>query len=124
MTKVTVIYDKECSLCQGSKNWIEKKALPGTVEFVPCQSSERIKRFPQVRRENCMTALQLIMPDERVLSGADAIPEILYFLKGWKWVAIALRLPLVKNMSPLVYQWIARHRHFISCVFFPTEKLN
>src|SRR2546427_5408743 len=37
----------------------------------------RRERYPQITDEACMAAMQLVLPDGRVLSGADAAPEII-----------------------------------------------
>jgi len=49
----------------------------GTLEILPCRSAPRRARFPQVTDEQCLTAMQLVLPDGRVLAGADAMPELL-----------------------------------------------
>ncbi len=121
MNKATLIYDGECSLCQGSKRWIEKRALAGQFDFIACQSVERQQRFPQIPTENCLAAIQLVLSDGKILSGADAIPEILLRLQGWQWLEKILRLQLFFRLSPFVYKWVARNRYFLSCVF-PTDK--
>ena len=105
-------------MCQGSVKWIRKRALPARFEFIPCQSAERKTRFPAMTSETCLTALQLILPDKTILSGADAIPEILTGLKGWRWLEKCLRLKPVKVFSPFVYSFIAKHRNFLACVLY------
>lgn len=69
-----------------------------------------------------MTAMKLVLPNDKVYSGADALPEILCRLGGWRWLEMILRWPVIKKLSPIVYQWIARHRGFLSCVFRPKKK--
>jgi len=122
MEKAILIFDGECSLCQGSKQWIEKRALPGRFEFIACQSVERQQRFPQIATEKCLAAIQLVLSDGIILSGADAIPEILLRLRGWQWLEKIMRLQVFRRLSPVVYKWVARNRHFISCIFFSIEK--
>ena len=117
--KAIVIYDGECDFCQASKDWIAKRALSGRFEFISCQSDERKRRFPSISTEQCMTAIQLVLEDGNVYSGAEAIPEILNRLEGWRWLEKIMRWPLIKKASPLVYRWVARNRGFISCVFRP-----
>jgi len=118
MNKMIIIFDEQCKLCNGSIDWIRKRALPARFEFVPCQSAVREIRFPEINTEACLTALQLILPDKRILSGADAIPEILTGLKGWRWLEKCLRLRLIKKNSPFVYSLIAKHRYFLACVLY------
>lgn len=63
-----------------------------------------------------MAALQLVLEGGTIYSGAEAIPEILNRLEGWRWLEKILRWPLIKKMGPFIYQGVARHRGFISCV--------
>ncbi|MBN2410545.1 DUF393 domain-containing protein [candidate division KSB1 bacterium] len=116
MNKMTIIYDGQCGLCQGSITWIKDRALPGQFEFIACQSAERKTRFPEITTGECLSALQLILADRRILSGADAIPEILTGLKGWRWLEKCLRLKPVRYISPIVYSFVAKHRNFLACV--------
>ncbi len=120
--KAVLIYDGDCEFCQGSKNWIQKRQIPGEFEYLPCQSEERQQRFPQISRNECMTALQLVLPGGHILSGAEAIPEILLRLKGWHWLEKIFRIGLFRKCAPYIYDWVAHHRYFLSCVLFPHQQ--
>jgi predicted DCC family thiol-disulfide oxidoreductase YuxK len=110
-----VIYDGACGLCQGSVGWVSRRARPGAFEFLPCQAAERRARYPAIAEATCLEAIQLVLPDGRVLGGAAALPEILRRLRGWRWVAALFRLPGAGLIAPVVYRWIARNRYRISC---------
>jgi predicted DCC family thiol-disulfide oxidoreductase YuxK len=74
----TLIYDGECAMCRASALWIMRRAMDaGALEILPCRSAPRRERFPQITDAQCMTAMQLVLPDGRVLAGADAMPELL-----------------------------------------------
>ena len=112
----TLIYDGECAMCRASALWIMRRALDaGTLEILPCRSAPRRARFPQVTDEQCMTAMQLVLPDGRVLAGADAMPELLRRVPRWRWVAALFALPGMRPLARVVYAWIARHRMRVSC---------
>ena len=116
--KPVIIYDGECSLCRGSKDWIARRALPESLEFITCQSNERERRYPHLLLRDCMSAVHIVLPDGRVFAGADAIPHVLSFLKGWRWVAKCLLIFPFTFFARHVYGWIARNRQFISCRLF------
>jgi predicted DCC family thiol-disulfide oxidoreductase YuxK len=112
----TLIYDAECAMCRASALWLMRRALSaGRLEIVPCRSSVRRAQFPQVAEETCLTAMQLVLPDGRILSGADAVPELLRRIRGWGWVAGVFALPGVRPLGRRVYAWVARNRMRISC---------
>lgn len=116
LTTATLIYDAECSLCRASALWIMRRALSsGTLEILPCASRHRRTRFPQITEEACLTAMQLVLADGRVLAGADAVPELLRRIRGWGWVAAVFALPGVRPIARRVYAWVARNRMRISC---------
>ena len=110
-----VIYDGACGLCQGSVAWVSRRARPGAFEFLPCQAAERRARYPALAEATCLEAIQLVLPDGRILGGADALPEILRRLRGWRWAAALFRVPGAGLLAPIAYRWIARNRYRISC---------
>ena len=116
MTAAVVIYDGTCGLCQGSVAWLARRAVPGQLELLPCQAPERPARFPWMEERGCLEAIQLVLPDGRMLSGASAIPEILRRLRGWRRLAPLFELPGVGLLARPVYRWVARHRYRISCL--------
>lgn len=114
--KAVVIYDGSCRICAGTKAWIEGHAAHGAFEFLTCQDPERARRFPAVSEAACMDAIQLVLPDGRVLAGDRAIPEVLRRLRRWWWLSAAFSIPGVARLAPHVYAWIARNRYAISKV--------
>lgn len=116
VARAVLIYDGVCPLCQEAVGWLSRRAIRGRFEFLPCQSVERRARFPSIEERACMAAMQLVLPDGRVLAGAAAAPEILRRLRGWRWLAAAFRLPGAGLVGPVVYGWIARHRYRMSAL--------
>jgi len=109
-------------MCRASAMWLMRRALStGTLEILPCRSSVRRERFPQVPEALCMTAMQLVLSDGRVLGGADAVPELMRRIRGWGWLARLFALPPVRPVARQVYAWIARNRMKISCAVNPRE---
>jgi predicted DCC family thiol-disulfide oxidoreductase YuxK len=112
----TVVYDGECGLCRGGIAWIRGRAVPGALEFLPCQSDERRARLPRIEEARCMEAIHLVLPDGRILAAAAAIPEILRRLRGWRWLAAVFHVPGARWLAAPTYAWVARHRYQISCL--------
>jgi predicted DCC family thiol-disulfide oxidoreductase YuxK len=111
-----LIYDAECPMCRASALWLMRLSLARRqLEILPCRASVRAERFPQVSEEACLTAMQLVLPDGRILSGADAVPELLRRIRGLGWLAAAFALPGMRPLARVVYGWIARNRMRISC---------
>lgn len=117
MSDVAVlIYDAECPMCRASALWVMRLALSrGALEILPCRSPVRAARFPTISEDACLTAMQLVLPDGRVLAGADAVPELLRRIRGLGWLAGVFGLPGMRPIARRVYGWVARNRIRISC---------
>lgn len=118
----TLIYDGECAMCRASAFWLMRRALSrGALEILPCRSEPRRARFPQVSEDACLAAMQLVLPDGRVLAGAEAVPELLRRIRGWGWVAGFFALPGVRPVARRLYAWVAANRMRISCGVRPSR---
>ena len=105
-------------MCRASALWLMRRALAGgaqAFEILPCRSPVRRARFPQIAEEACLGAMQLVLPEGRVLSGADAVPEILARIPRWRWLARLFDLPGTRPLARRVYGWIARNRMKLAC---------
>lgn len=111
-----LIYDGECPLCRRAVEWVRERDPAGRFEFLPCQAEDRAARFASMPESKCLESVQLALPDGRVLSGADTLPAIFERLRGWSFLAGALRLPGIRHVSPRVYHWIATNRHQLSAI--------
>jgi len=103
-----VIFDGDCSFC---KAWIEywRQLSADRVVYVPYQALG--DSFPDIPREQCKAAVQLVLPDGQLLAGAHAVFQLLALVPGK-----ASLLWLYKNapgfapISNAGYRLIARHR--------------
>ena len=115
-TPAVLIYDGDCAMCRGSALWLMRLAMSGgQLEILPARSAPRRLRFPHLTDEACMTAMQLVLPDGRVLAGADAMPELLRRIPRWRRLAALFDVPGMRPLGRVVYAWIARNRMQISC---------
>lgn len=110
----TLIYDGDCPLCLTAVSWVQKHARQDALEYLPCRSDERAKRFPELSEKQCMEAMQLVMPDGRAHSGDAALPVLLMMLKRWRWLALLFKIPGITLLSAPAYRFIARNRHIFS----------
>lgn len=112
--KATLIYDGECPLCQRAAEWVRRNARPDALGFLPCQSSERAERFPDLPEAQCLEAMLLVLADGTVHAAEAALPHLFLRLRRWQWLAKVFRLPGVSWLAPSAYRFVARHRHVIS----------
>ena len=110
-----LIYDGECASCRAGALWIMRLALSGgALEILPWRSAPRRKRFPQITDAMAASAMRLVLPDGRVLAGADAVPELLRRMRGLGWLATGLALTGASPARSL-YGWVARNRWRLEC---------
>lgn len=116
----TMLYDGDCGFCMRFiKRW--QKSTGDKIRYEPYQ--EALPKFPQVTEKACQDAVQLILPDGSVLSGAHAVFAALGLagrLKVLHW--LYEYLPLFGRISELIYQWIAHHRLSLSRFFVASPK--
>lgn len=120
--KAFLIYDGECSVCRNAVEWIRARAAPGTFEYLSCHSEDLPRRFPEIEKNACLSAMHLVLQDGSVLAGELAIPEILLRLRRFRWAATLLRLPFASGISRAFYRRFAARRHAISRLLFPGGK--
>lgn len=114
-----LIYDGDCPVCQSAVRWIKENGKKGAFEFLPCQARAREERFPLITEAQCMDAMQLVIPDGRVLPGEKALPEILKRLKRMSGASELLKLPGSGFASRILYRWFADRRYRIARILFP-----
>ena len=115
-----MLYDSDCGFCL---HWIEKwKKMTGDeIEYKPCR--EAGQNFPQVSEKDCQEAVQLIIPEGSILSGAHAVFKSLSLAGKYRsldWLYD--RLPIFGRITELIYQWVAHHRLFLSRFFSQSIK--
>jgi predicted DCC family thiol-disulfide oxidoreductase YuxK len=71
-----------------------------------------------------MQAMQLVLPDNTVLSGEKALPEILKRLRRYGPVATLFKLPGSEILSRVFYRWFADRRYHIARLLFPKKGKN
>lgn len=107
----TMLFDGDCPFC---RHWVEKwrKIGLGKVVYKPYQQA--LLEFPQISEKQCQEAVQLILPDGRVLSGAHAVFTALAiagrsrFLLRWYE-----QVPFFRRISQAFYRFVAKNRSWL-----------
>lgn len=106
----TLIYDGECGFCRQAVAIVSKWDREGRLTLIPFQEQKRVAAF-HIPLPALAAAIHLVLPDGRVLTGADAAPELLRLLPGKRWLAGVFAIPGVLPVARRVYAWIARQRN-------------
>ncbi len=105
-----MIYDGDCAFC---RRWVDRLRHV-TGEQIRYESYQKaLSDFPQLSETQCQSAVQLVLPDGAVMSGAYATFKALalggkfrFFLWCYEYV------PFFRLISESVYRFIASHRRF------------
>ena len=116
LPKAVLIYDGDCASCRKSALWVMRLALArAELEILPYRSGPRRTRFPDLEAETCARAMQLALPDGRIVEGVDAAPEILSRISVWRWLPAVLQALGLRALARRVYASMARRRLGLSC---------
>jgi len=112
-----LVFDGDCSFCRA---WVDvwKRLTGDDIDYATYQ--EAGSRFPDIPRERFATAVQLILPDGEVRSGAHAVFSSLARVRGKAWALWAYEhVPGFAAVAEAAYGVCARHRSF----FYSVTKL-
>ena len=90
--RATLIYDGECGFCRQTVAIVSKWDREHRVSLIPFQDQARVGAF-QIPLPALAAAMHLVLPDGRVLAGADAAADLLRLLPGKRWLARVFALP-------------------------------
>ena len=111
-TAPTLIYDGDCGICQQAVALLRRWDREHVLRFVPFQDAVAVARFGGgVALPALAAAMHLVLSDGRVYPGADAIPELLRFFPGKRWLAPLFGIPGVLPLARRIYARIAIRRH-------------
>lgn len=118
LNRPLLVFDGECGFC---RIWVDYwRLLTGNrVSYAPYQEVSQL--FPQVSPADFQAAVQLILPDGTVISGAHAVFRTIAHAPGQGWpLWLYQKLRVFAACSEWVYRLLAAHR---SLFYYPTKVL-
>ncbi len=104
-----LVFDGHCLFCRRQADRLN--ALSGQrLRLESFHEAGVLARYPKLTEEACEQAMQLVLPDGRIFSGATAAAEALRLHPVLRWISWVYYLPGVKQLSDAVYRWIAKNR--------------
>ncbi|HZX53950.1 MAG TPA: DUF393 domain-containing protein [Ilumatobacteraceae bacterium] len=103
-----LLFDGDCSFCTSCVEWM-RRHIRRLDQTVPYQFAD----LPAlgVTAEQCAMAVQWIGSDGKVRSAHLAVAQVLIDAgTGWAVIGRAMLLPGLRQVSGVVYRWIARNR--------------
>ncbi len=105
-----ILFDGVCNFCNATVNFILKKDKQQIFRFA-AQQSEQGRKLLELRGHADTTLKTLILIDEEeLLEGMEAVIAITRELKGYSWLSALLRI-IPRRISHEAYDLIARNRY-------------
>jgi len=105
----TLFYDGECGFCRDAVAVLSRWDRERRIELIPFQDAARVAQFG-LPLPALAAAMHLVLPDGRVVAGADAVPELGRLLPGKRWLTWLFAVPGVRPIARRAYAWIAARR--------------
>jgi predicted DCC family thiol-disulfide oxidoreductase YuxK len=104
-----LIYDGDCRFCTEQVSRLERW-VNGAVRMRSFHDPGVIRSYPGLTRAGCEQALQLVEPDGRILSGAEAIAATLRLRGLLAPIGWLYYLPVLRQVADWGYRLVARNR--------------
>ncbi|MGH7411838.1 MAG: thiol-disulfide oxidoreductase DCC family protein, partial [Candidatus Methylomirabilis sp.] len=119
--KHVLLFDGACGLCQRTVAVIRRLDLMGRLEYYDAWNDwpAIATRFPRLKQASCLQEMQVIMPNEQVLTRFDAYRAMARVVPlGWLALPL-LYLPGVRAIGRRIYAGVASRRHGGACPLPP-----
>jgi predicted DCC family thiol-disulfide oxidoreductase YuxK len=118
--RIVILFDGVCDVCHRGVAWVRARDTGGAFAFVPFQDPAVARRRPDLDPAALARAVHVVVPDGRVVTGADALPVVLARLpgRGPRIAARLLALPGALAVARPLYRVAAalRPRRPSSCL--------
>ncbi|MFD5099620.1 thiol-disulfide oxidoreductase DCC family protein [Streptomyces albidochromogenes] len=100
VSRLTILYDAQCSLCVHLRNWLlrQRKLVP--LDLVPARSVEARRRFPVLDHDRTLREITVIGDKGQVYGGLAAWVVCLWALAEYRpkahWLATPAGAPFVR----------------------------
>ena len=114
MNTFTIVYDGKCSFCQKWVRWVKEHDSNKVFGSVACGTSKQLDLAPEIKEEECLTEV-VVKAGSKLYKGGDAIVFILKHIPETKGFGYLLSLPIVSDITRLIYRHVARNRYKLGC---------
>lgn len=109
-----LVYDGRCRFCVTAKEGLERLGTQNEAEavrMIPYQSEKAKEVLGNAYRPGRPDVAFLVQPNGVIRQGLDAFLPLLPGLRGGRFLATFLSVPLVKPFGYLIYRLVARYRY-------------
>ena len=107
--EMKLLYDGDCPFCRREIEWLKRRDCNGNLILENIASLGFDACRYGLTHEEVMGSLHGILPDGRVVRGAEAV-RAAYGSVGLGWLVAPTRLPIVHGLLNAAYRVFARNR--------------
>lgn len=111
--RAVLIYDEQCRFCVAQAARLERW-LRGRVRLESFREPGVLDRYPALTLAQCEAAIQLVEPDGRISSGAEAVARALRLRPLLVPLGFVYEIPLLRGLFDWGYGVVARNRFRIA----------
>jgi predicted DCC family thiol-disulfide oxidoreductase YuxK len=112
----TMLYDADCSICTFSSAWLARRVSPSALQVMALQDVADARVATLVAGRSLAATLHVVLPDDRVVTGARAVIALGRLVPRWRWLARAFDHRLGHWLLEPGYRFVAGHRRGIGRV--------
>ena len=121
MARYVLAYDADCGPCTKFKDAVAILDIHRKVDFVPLSLADESGLLDGVPSHLRHKSFHLVLPNEQVLSGANALPEVIgLFPTGRVFSRMIAGAPGGRSAMTFVYSVFARLHDTGSCNYRPS----
>ncbi len=99
MTKLSILYDAQCSFCLRCRQWLGEQRTFFRLDFVPFQCPELVAQFEGIESFRSNGQLLVVADDGAVYQGSNAFIMLLYALRDYREWAARLATPSIVPLA-------------------------
>jgi len=112
MTKLFVLYDPDCGLCEAVRGWMRDQRSSLQIDVIPRESPRALTLFPDIHPEP--DELVVVDDEGSVYRGDSAFIICLYALDAYRAWAYRLSSPILRPFARRVFEMLSKNRKKIS----------
>ena len=121
---ITVYYDGKCGLCSKEIKYYKKISQDNVFNWLDIASYPHHLNNINVSQHHALLYLHALDKNNNLHIGVDAFILIWKNLKNWRILSIFISLPVIKQISDIIYKIFAKYRfsRYMHCQIALKEK--
>jgi predicted DCC family thiol-disulfide oxidoreductase YuxK len=107
---IKILFDNQCNICRKEIQYYKSIAPSGVFLWCNLHAHEEILYKYQITYKDALLSLHAIDENEIMHIGVDAFCLIWKHLRGWRFLSLIIRLPIIYSVSKIAYKYFALWR--------------